>query len=197
MLTLAAGVAAALASLAAATPTTAASVSIHGGDFYFCDPSFRSQVCTTTVQQNDTVVWDFAGEVHTTTACGASCDTPASQPLWDSGFIEAGSGGTFSFTFNAPGAYLYFCRVHNIDMRGQIIVEAAAATPVPAGQPTSQPAGDASTPVPQGSGSTGSLPVAGAGPQPSEALLWWPAVTLTASGLVLLGGAVVYRRSIR
>jgi plastocyanin len=187
--------------MAAATPTHAATVAIHGGDFYFCDPSFQSQVCTTTVQQNDTVVWDFAGEIHTTTACGASCDSPTSQPLWDSGFIEAGSGGTFAFTFDTPGAYLYFCRVHNIDMRGQIVVEAAAAaTPAPVGQPTtSPPAGEgASTPAPQQGGTTGSLPVAGAGPQPSEASIWWPAVALATSGLVLLGGAILHsKRSTR
>ena len=47
------------------------------------------------------------GVVHTSSsgAPGAATDT------WDSGIISP--GGTFTFTFEEPGTFVYFCKIHN------------------------------------------------------------------------------------
>ena len=114
-------------------------VSVAVGDIWFCDASFQDGVCDTVIDVGDTVVWDFSGTElpHTTTECGASCDTPASSPAWDSGAI-AGGGETFEFTFTEPGTYLYRCAIHPFTQRGQIIVQGAptTATVTPPPSPT-------------------------------------------------------------
>ncbi len=57
-----------------------------------------------TVPMGTTVTWAQSGNnPHTTTSYDG---------LWDSGIIPGGSGGSFSFTFNEPGTYTYFCRPH-------------------------------------------------------------------------------------
>lgn len=103
---------------------------IYVGDIYFCDPSYNNGVCETTIQAGDTVIWDFSpAEIpHTTTECGASCDDPTETPLWDSGVILGNEEpNTFSFQFDEPGVYLYYCHIHPFQQRGKIIVEAAPA----------------------------------------------------------------------
>jgi hypothetical protein len=105
-------------------PAHAATVSIPVGDFFFCSASFSSGVCPTTVNQGDTVEWDFSGGLpHTTTHCGANCNSPTGSPLWDSG--TKNNGQSFSRVFNTPGAFLYQCTIHGALMRGQITVVAA------------------------------------------------------------------------
>ncbi len=104
------------------TPAAAATtVVVPTGDFWFCDPSFQGGVCETKIQVGDTVEWDFNGSFsfHTTTDCGGDCDFPTATPLWDSGSLL---GGSFQFTFDQPGTYLYYCAVHPFSMRGQITV---------------------------------------------------------------------------
>jgi hypothetical protein len=50
--------------------------------------------------------------------------------LWDSGMIEGGSGGTFSFTFEEPGTYDYFCIPHeSLGMIGSVTVTGSTASP--------------------------------------------------------------------
>ena len=57
-----------------------------------------------TVEPGTTVTWVQSGNnPHTTTSYDG---------LWDSGMIEGGSGGTFSFTFEEPGTFDYFCIPH-------------------------------------------------------------------------------------
>ena len=57
-----------------------------------------------TVEPGTTVTWVQSGNnPHTTTSYDG---------LWDSGIIEGGSGGTFSFTFEEQGTYDYFCMPH-------------------------------------------------------------------------------------
>jgi plastocyanin len=57
-----------------------------------------------TVEPGTTVTWVQSGDnPHTTTSYDG---------LWDSGIIEGGSGGTYSFTFEEPGTYEYFCMPH-------------------------------------------------------------------------------------
>jgi plastocyanin len=84
----------------------------------FFDPA------TITVGPGTTVTWVQSGNnPHTTTSYGG---------LWDSGLIEGGSGGTFSFTFEEPGTYDYFCIPHeDLGMVGSVTVTSGTATASP------------------------------------------------------------------
>ena len=106
----------------APTPVPGA-VTVDVGEYWFCDPSYQSGVCETTVDVGGTVVWDFdqALAPHTATDCGADCDAPTATPLWDSGLLTS---GTFAQTFDSPGSFLYYCSVHPDTMRGRIVVNA-------------------------------------------------------------------------
>jgi plastocyanin len=74
-----------------------------------------------TVEPGTTVTWVQSGNnPHTTTSYDG---------LWDSGMIEGGSGGTFSFTFEEPGTYDYFCIPHEqLGMIGSVTVTGGTAT---------------------------------------------------------------------
>jgi plastocyanin len=75
-----------------------------------------------TVEPGTTVTWVQSGDnPHTTTSYDG---------LWDSGMIEGGSGGTFSFTFEEPGTYDYFCIPHeDLGMIGSVTVTGGTASP--------------------------------------------------------------------
>src|SRR5215204_1353893 len=77
-----------------------------------------------TVEPGTTVTWVHNGQnPHTTTSYDG---------LWDSGIIEGGSGGTFSFTFEEPGTYGYYCIPHeSMGMIGSVTVSGATATSSP------------------------------------------------------------------
>lgn len=77
-----------------------------------------------TVEPGTTVTWVQSGNnPHTTTSYDG---------LWDSGLIEGGSGGTFSFTFEEPGTYDYFCIPHEqLGMIGSVTVTGGTATASP------------------------------------------------------------------
>src|SRR5215212_5040298 len=77
-----------------------------------------------TVEPGTTVTWVQSGNnAHTTTSYDG---------LWDSGMIEGGSGGTFSFTFEEPGTYDYYCIPHeSMGMIGSVTVSGATATSSP------------------------------------------------------------------
>jgi plastocyanin len=79
-----------------------------------------------TVEPGTTVTWVQSGNnPHTTTSYDG---------LWDSGMIEGGSGGTFSFTFEEPGTYDYFCIPHeDLGMVGSVTVTGGTATASPTG----------------------------------------------------------------
>jgi len=68
-----------------------------------------------TVKPGTTVTWVQNGNnPHTTTSYDG---------LWDSGLIQPGSGGSFSFTFDEPGVYEYFCKPHeSLGMVGTVTV---------------------------------------------------------------------------
>jgi plastocyanin len=72
-----------------------------------------------TVEPGTTVTWVHNGQnPHTTTSYDG---------LWDSGLIPGGSGGTFSFTFNEPGTYGYYCIPHEaMGMVGTVTVTGGA-----------------------------------------------------------------------
>ena len=73
-----------------------------------------------TVPAGTTVTWVQSGNnPHTTTSYDG---------LWDSGLLPGGSGQTFSFTFNTPGTYRYFCRPHEaVGMVGTVTVTGGGA----------------------------------------------------------------------
>jgi plastocyanin len=70
-----------------------------------------------TVPAGTTVVWTNLDEVIHTVTSGTR-ENP--DGLFDSGDIPA--GGTFSYTFDEPGTYQYFCIPHP-GMDGTVIVE--------------------------------------------------------------------------
>lgn len=74
-----------------------------------------------TVPAGTTVTWVQNGaNPHTTTSYDG---------LWDSGMIAGGSGGSFSFTFNEPGTYEYYCIPHESQgMVGTVTVTGGGAT---------------------------------------------------------------------
>jgi plastocyanin len=82
-----------------------------------------------TVEPGTTVTWVQSGDnPHTTTSYDG---------LWDSGMIEGGSGGTFSFTFEEPGTFDYFCIPHeSLGMIGSVTVTGSTATASPASTAT-------------------------------------------------------------
>ena len=77
-----------------------------------------------TIEPGTTVTWVQSGDnPHTTTSYDG---------LWDSGLIEGDSGGTFSFTFEEPGTYDYFCIPHeDLGMVGSVTVTGGTATASP------------------------------------------------------------------
>ncbi len=84
------------------------------------------------VEAGSTVTWfNDDDEAHTVTSGTAG----APDGFFDSGNIDA--NGSFSFTFDQPGLYNYFCSIHP-NMAGTINVTASdeageAATPLPGG----------------------------------------------------------------
>ncbi len=103
--------------------------------------NFGYQPTTITVYGGEVVEW-----VHSTTS--AEHSTTSTQGFWDSGRL--GPGQTFSFQFDTPGIYNYYCTVHPL-MTGSISVLNATVTPTstrtrtPTSTPTSP---DASTQTP-------------------------------------------------
>ena len=147
----------------AAQPAEAATEQVEVSDFYFCDSSFENGVCTTTNTAGDTVTWDFVQGLHTVTECDATYTTCSGG--FDSGTLWRGPGGTFAFsqTFSTAGSYPYRCNFHPSEMRGVVLVVAAATdtpTPVP-GTPTGSPGDDSPTATPAGVPKTGGEPRAG------------------------------------
>ena len=68
-----------------------------------------------TVEPGTTVTWVQRGKYgHTTTSYDG---------LWDSGLIEGDTDGTYSYTFEEPGTYEYFCGPHEeMGMVGTVTV---------------------------------------------------------------------------
>ncbi len=123
-----------------------------------------------TVPAGSTVTWVQNGNnPHTTTSYDG---------LWDSGLIPGGSGGTFSFTFNEPGTYEYFCIPHEDQgMVGVVTVTSGGG----GGGATIEAGGD-----------TAPLPASGGLSMPSVLL---PAVALLV-GSGILAYAVMRRRAL-
>lgn len=90
--------------------TTTAPTGSSGSEVIIQELSFEPNEIT--VQAGDTVTWkNMDSPSHTATS---------SDDLWDSDTISP--GGEFSFTFDEPGTYAYFCRFHGT-MTGTVVVE--------------------------------------------------------------------------
>lgn len=73
-----------------------------------------------TVHTGDTVTWEFrdGGVAHDVTSVDEDGRIPA-DPLLDS---DRKTSGEYTFTFEDPGTYDYFCSIHP-QMTGTVIVE--------------------------------------------------------------------------
>ncbi len=120
-----------------------------------------------TVPVGTTVTWVQNGDnPHTTTSYDG---------LWDSGLMAGGSRGTFSFTFDEPGTYTYYCRPHEaMGMVGTVTVAGGGVQ--------AQTGGGATAPA--------AAPETG-GPRPASLL----GVALAAGAVVLILAAMVRRRA--
>lgn len=69
---------------------------------------------TTTVEAGTKIAWKQTGsQPHSVTAVDEAFDSnPKCSPLKSEGCM--GAGDSFSFTFDEPGAYTYYCRVHGL-----------------------------------------------------------------------------------
>jgi plastocyanin len=124
---------ASMAQVALAAPSEQTAVRIGMSDANVFAPA------AVTVAPGTTVTWVNNGGVHSSQSDGR----------WDSGLLTA-AGATFSFTFNTPGTYSYYCLPHRaLGMVGTITVAGAQAAPAAAGaQPSQLPrTGDAEQPV--------------------------------------------------
>lgn len=102
----------------------AQTVDVSMGNFFFSPSDI-------TINAGDTVRWtNPTGTLHTTTS-GPGCTHNTTGVVWDSGTLSRGD--TFSFTFDQPGTYPYFCIFHCISfgMMGTITVNAAPTTVIP------------------------------------------------------------------
>lgn len=73
---------------------------------------------TITVAVGTTIKWTNKDNVAHTVSSG----TPGSP----NGTFESGNlnnGGTFSFTFNTKGTFLYYCKLHQDVMTGTVVVQ--------------------------------------------------------------------------
>ena len=96
-----------------------------------------------TVEPGTTVTWVQSGNnPHTTTSYDG---------LWDSGLLPGGSGQTFSFTFDEPGTFDYFCIPHeSLGMIGSVTVSGGTATATATGTATATASPTATALAPTG-----------------------------------------------
>src|ERR1035438_1415822 len=75
---------------------------------------------TTNIAVNDRVIWNWAGNNHSTTS-----DT---NGLWDS--LVNNSPHSFTNTFTSPGIFPYHCTIHgSLGMKGTILVASPNVPP--------------------------------------------------------------------
>jgi plastocyanin len=95
------------------------------------------------VQPGEAVTWvNEDGAVPHNVVAG-SPGSPNTGQAFASPVLQAGQ--TFTFTFEQPGTFDYFCSLHP-NMRGAVVVKAASAT-APAGSLASRPAAQAAPPA--------------------------------------------------
>ena len=103
--------------LVAASCAWPATRTVNVSNFVFTDTV--SNTSTTTINQGDTVSWNWVSGFHSTTS-GTCSGTCTADGKWDSG--QHSAPNTFPFTFNSAGTFPYFCSVHTTAMTGKVIV---------------------------------------------------------------------------
>lgn len=118
-----------LVTMVLAAPALAATIAVSIADKTFTPADV-------VVAAGDTVTWTVTksiNEPHTVTS-GESGAADAGK-LFDSGFDDIdklkADGKTFSFTFDKPGTYAYFCQIH-AGMKGTVTVLAEGGAPAEA-----------------------------------------------------------------
>jgi plastocyanin len=150
-----AGVAALCATLAL---FTAASARAAGAAVSIVDFAFQPN--TVTVEAGSSVTWTVtrANDPHTV--------TPFDPP---NAFVGSGllrQGDTFVVAFKAPGTYRYVCSIHPEQMRGTVVVTAAATPAPPAATPSPSPI---PTPTPSPTQTASTAPAATPSPPAAPA----------------------------
>ena len=123
---------------------------------------------TITVKAGDTVTWTVTksiGEPHSVTSGKPGTDQGKD---FDSGIGLKDDGQSFTFTFDKPGTYDYFCQVHPTVMTGQVIVVAAGQSAGASGAPAPSAATSAAPAASPAESPAGS-PAATEPPVPAEA----------------------------
>lgn len=176
-------------------PVTATTITVQVGP----NNSISFVPATQTINVGDTVnwVWSSTSIPHSTTSgsCpGGNC-TP--NGIWNSNIHTAPFN--FSFTFNTPGSFPYFCAVHLSAQQGTIIVQPIQVptnTPPPTQAPTntrpptSVPTNTRPpTQVALASGIATQTPIAA--PSPTQAAQQLPRSGSGQDLLVLAGGVVL------
>jgi plastocyanin len=88
------------------------------------DGNSSTQIDTAKIDVGQTILWRWLSGFHTTTS-GTGGTDPDAGVLWDQP-MDSGHA-TFSFTFNTPGTFDFFCRPHEgIDMKGVVLVRPPA-----------------------------------------------------------------------
>jgi plastocyanin len=77
---------------------------------------FAFEPATIEIPAGSTLTWSNVGRVP---------HTVSDEGDFNSGLLAPGA--TYTLTFNAPGTYPYFCKIHPDLMRGEVIVTGAAA----------------------------------------------------------------------
>jgi len=111
--------------LAVAFPAAATDTTVNVG-------SFKYTPAMITIDQGDTVTWNWVGPdtIHTVTSDAGQADSFDSDP--NHTFAQP-PGGTYSHKFLTPGTFTYFCRIHSF-MHGTVVVNAAQTPPEPTPQ---------------------------------------------------------------
>ena len=163
-------------------PSSAATTTIPTGDLWFCNSSFEGGVCTTTITTGDTVTWDFSGAT-------ATHSSTSDSSMWDSGYEMP--GGSFQFTFTQAGSFPYHCNIHPQQMKGVIVVQAAAS---PTSPPAAQTPAAGATQTPRSVPPGDILPKSGQGPQSATAGWWLLGALAVSGGAITSFGALAYAR---
>jgi plastocyanin len=120
---------------AAALPAFAQIVDVSVQNNFFLPEIIR-------ISAGDTVRWTWIGNNHSVTS-GSCCEADGSFCSPGNFNCESSPASNrdevYTFTFNTPGTFRYFCNVHLGQMTGTVIVDASTPTPSPSPSPSPSP----------------------------------------------------------
>jgi plastocyanin len=184
-----AGAARFLLALATALAMVASTVFVlHGGGAITSVKASDTAVTIKDYSYSPDPVTVVAGSVVTWTNSASQDHTVTSDSGTTLASGRLGAGDSYGNLFDTPGTYAYHCEIHPTQMKGTIIVTAAAATSAPSGSlaPTPPPGTlppDFKTPIPS--------PEASASPPPSPLPSGGGDGTSSGSSSLLLVGVVL------